>query len=188
NGYNVNDSTGLLVSTGIIGTFIPPSISLILFGVVGCVSITQLFLAGILPGLFIGIFLEMVWFFVSCKDETAVFEKSTWKQRWVATRRSFLALILPLFIIIGLRGGIFTPTEAGVFAAIYALVISIIYREIKFKDLGATLVNSAQTTGVVLFLAASAILIGYVITLAQVPTQLVSALGDVTENPTLLLI
>src|SRR5699024_5722478 len=103
NGYNVNDSTGLLVSTGIIGTIIPPSIPLILFGVVGGVSITQLFLAGIVPGLLIAFFLVIIWFFVSRKDETAVFEKSTWKQRWVATLRSFLDLLLPLFIIICLH-------------------------------------------------------------------------------------
>jgi len=188
NGYNVNDSTGLLVSTGIIGTIIPPSIPLILFGVVGGVSITQLFLAGIVPGILLALFLAIVWFFMSRKEETTVFEKATWKKRWKATRRAFLALLLPLFIIFGLRGGIFTPTEAGVFAAIYSLVISLIYREIKLKSLGSTLVNSAKTTGIVLFLAAAAILIGYVITVAQVPTQLVAGLGDITENPTLLLV
>lgn len=187
-GYNINKSTGLLVSTGIIGTIIPPSIPLILFGVVGSVSITQLFLAGIIPGILIGVALVIVWFFISRKEEGSVFEKATWKERWVATRRAFLALLLPLFIILGLRGGIFTPTEAGVFAAVYSLIISLIYREIKFKTLWTAFVNSAKTSGVVLFLAAAAILTAYVITVAQVPAELVSKFENMTENTTVLML
>ncbi len=188
NGYDVNRSTGLLVSTGIIGTIIPPSIPLILFGVISGVSITQLFMAGIVPGLLIGVGLVIAWFFVSRKDDTKVFEKATWKERWVATRRAFLALLLPLFIIIGLRGGIFTPTEAGVFAAVYSLVISFIYREISFKKLPDVFINTAKTTGVVLFLAAAAMLTAYVITVAQIPAELASGFGGITDNPTLLLL
>lgn len=187
NGYDVKRSTGLLVSTGIIGTILPPSIPLILFGVIGGVSITKLFMGGIVPGLLIGLGLIVVWYFVSRKDDTKVFEKATWKQRWIATRRAFLALLLPLFIIFGLRGGIFTPTEAGVFAAVYALVISFIYREISIKKLPTVFINSARTTGVVLFLAAAALLTAYVITVAQVPAELASGFGGMTENPTLLL-
>lgn len=188
NGYDVKRSTGLLVSTGIIGTIIPPSIPLILFGVISGTSITTLFMAGIVPGLMIGIGLVIVWYFVSRKDDTKVFEKATWKKRFVATKRAFLALLLPLFIIVGLRGGIFTPTEAGVFAAVYSLVISFIYKEISFKKLMPVFINTAKTTGVVLFLAAAAMLTAYVITVAQVPAQLADAFGGITDNPTILLL
>src|SRR5699024_11871840 len=111
------------------------------------------FLPVIFYGLLLAIFLAIVWFFKSRNEKITVFEKATWKKRWKSSRRAFLALLLPLFIIFGLRGGIFTPTEAGVFAAIYSLVISLIYREIKLKSLGSTLVNSAKTTGIDVFLA-----------------------------------
>ncbi|NBJ71613.1 MULTISPECIES: TRAP transporter large permease [Clostridia] len=188
NGYDVKRSTGLLVSTGIIGTIIPPSIPLILFGVISGVSITKLFMGGIVPGLLIGIGLMVAWYFVSRKDDTVVFDKATWKERWLSAKRAFLALILPLFIIIGLRGGVFTPTEAGVFAAMYALVISFLYREISIKKLPAVFINTAKTTGVVLFLAAAAMLTAYVITIAQIPTQLASGFGGITDNPTVLLL
>jgi tripartite ATP-independent transporter DctM subunit len=188
NGYDVKRSTGLLAATGILGTIIPPSIPLILFGVIGGVSITQLFMAGIVPGIIIGIGLVVVWYFVSKKEQTIVFEKASWKQRWVAFKRAFLALLLPIIIIVGLRGGVFTPTEAGVFAAIYALFISFIYREISLKKIPRVFIDTAKTTGVVLFLAAAAMVTAYVITVAQVPRDLAAVLSEITTNPTLLML
>lgn len=187
-GYNKNSSTGLVAATGIIGTIIPPSIPMILFGVVGGVSITKLFMAGVVPGLIIALGLIVIWYFVSKKDHSATLPKATAKEKWTAFVRAFWALLLPVIIIVGLRGGIFTPTEAGGVAAVYALIISFFYKEIKWKQLPKVFVEAAKTTGVVMFVAATAIVSGYAITVAQIPKELVDFLSGLTANPTILLL
>lgn len=186
-GYNKNSSTGLVAATGIIGTIIPPSIPMILFGVVGGVSITKLFMAGVVPGLIIALGLIVIWYFVSKKDHSATLPKATAKEKWTAFVRAFWALLLPVIIIVGLRGGIFTPTEAGGVAAVYALIISFFYKEIKWKQLPKVFVEAAKTTGVVMFVAATAIVSGYAITVAQIPKELVDFLSGLTANSTILL-
>ncbi|PLS17706.1 L-dehydroascorbate transporter large permease subunit [Bacillus sp. M6-12] len=187
-GYNKNRATGLTAATGIIGTIIPPSIPMILFGVVGGVSITKLFMAGIVPGILIALGLMVVWFFVAKRDESETMAKATGKERWTAFVRAFWALLLPVIIIVGLRGGIFTPTEAGVVAAVYALIISIGYREMKLVELPKVFVETAKTTGITMFVAATAIVSGYAITVGQIPRQLGEFLSGMTTNPTLLLL
>ncbi|MFX0560475.1 TRAP transporter large permease [Tepidibacillus infernus] len=187
-GYNVNRSTGLVASTGILGTIIPPSIPMILFGVIGGVSITRLFMSGIVPGILLAGGLVTVWYFVAKKDNSQTMQKATTAQRWRAFKRAFWALLLPLIIIIGLRGGVFTPTEAGVVAAVYALIISFGYREMKVKDLSKVFIETTKTTGVVMFLAATAIVSAYVITVAQVPAELGSFMQGLTTNPTILML
>ncbi|MFV9511346.1 TRAP transporter large permease [Tepidibacillus sp. LV47] len=187
-GYNVNRSTGLVASTGILGTIIPPSIPMILFGVIGGVSITKLFMSGIVPGILLATGLVTVWYFVAKKDNAQTMPKATKAERWKAFKRAFWALLLPLIIIVGLRGGIFTPTEAGVVSAVYALIVSFGYREMKLRDLPKVFIEATKTTGIVMFLAATAIVSGYVITVAQVPVELAGFLQGFTTNPTILMI
>ncbi|TCS79390.1 TRAP transporter large permease [Tepidibacillus fermentans] len=187
-GYNVNRSSGLVAATGILGTIIPPSIPMILFGVIGGVSITKLFMSGIVPGILLATGLITVWYFVAKKDNAQTMPKATKEERWKAFKRAFWALLLPLIIIVGLRGGIFTPTEAGVVSAVYALIVSFGYREMKPRDLLKVFIEATKTTGVVMFLAATAIVSGYVITVAQVPLELAEFLQGLTTNPTILMI
>ena len=123
-GYHHERSAGLIASGGIIAPIIPPSIPFIVFGVASGVSISKLFLAGIAPGIMIGIMLCFVWYFISQKMETAVLPKASFKEIVISFKRSFWALLLPCIIVFGFRFGIFTPTEAGLVAAFYALFIS----------------------------------------------------------------
>ncbi|NGP45396.1 TRAP transporter large permease [Bacillaceae bacterium SIJ1] len=187
-GYNKNSSTGLVAATGIIGTIIPPSIPMILFGVVGGVSITQLFMAGIVPGILMALGFVVAWYIVSKKVNSETLPKTNLVQKWVAFRRAILALLLPAIIIVGLRGGVFTPTEAGVVAAVYAFILSLGYREMTWKQFSSVFVDTAKTTGVVLFVASTAVVSGYAITVGQIPRELVDVLSGLTTDPTILLL
>ncbi|HLU03586.1 MAG TPA: TRAP transporter large permease subunit [Advenella sp.] len=189
-GYDLKQSCGLIAAGGIIAPIIPPSISFIIFGVATNISVTKLFMAGIVPGLLMGLTLVMVWTFVARRSTSfKPFPKEPWSVRAKALRDSGWALVLPIIIIGGLRFGIFTPTEAAAVAAVYALFVGmVIYREIKLGDLMKLLVNAATTTSVVMFLVAAALVTSYMITLADLPKELISLLGPLVDSPTLLMI
>jgi tripartite ATP-independent transporter DctM subunit len=188
-GYDRKRSTGLIAASGIIAPIIPPSIPMIIFGVTSGVSISKLFLAGIVPGLLIGVGLTIAWTIIVRKDKVKVFPRKSVKEMWTATRQAVWALILPLIIIGGLRGGMFTPTEAAVVAAAYAFVVGFfIYRKLKITDLFHLLVASAKTTSIVMFLAAAAMVSAWLIAVANIPASITDALGPLIEHPFLLLL
>ncbi|MDM5200831.1 TRAP transporter large permease subunit [Fictibacillus enclensis] len=188
-GYNIERSTGLICASGIIAPVIPPSIPMIIFGVTSGVSITQLFMGGIIPGIMMGVGLLVVWSFIARKDDTELPKRSTGKEILSAIKQASWALFLPVIIIGGLRGGIFTPTEAAVVAAFYALFVGLfVYREIKVKELYSVLVAAAKTTSVVMFVAAAAMVSAWLITVANVPTEIANMLSGVIDHPLLLLL
>ncbi|USG67366.1 TRAP transporter large permease subunit [Brevibacillus ruminantium] len=188
-GYDRNRSTGLIAAGGIIAPIIPPSIPMIIFGVTSGVSITKLFMAGIVPGLMIGIGLMVTWKLVVRKGQFDVYPRKSRREILDATKGAVWALILPVIIVGGLRGGVFTPTEAAVVAAFYALFVGVVvYRELKIEKLYSILVASAKTTSVVMFLAAAAMVSAWLITVANIPVLLTDMLGPLIESPLLLLI
>ncbi len=180
-GYDVAKSTALVCASGCTGPIIPPSIPMILFGVIGGVSVVKLFLGGIIPGLALGLTFMLVWYFHARKSDYPIGEKVSWGEKWTRTKNAFWALILPLIIMGGIISGVYTPTEAAVIAVVYAFVVGkFIYKEIKYSQLPDILVNSAKSTAIVLFLCGAAMAAGYLLTTAHVPDLLLSAIDTLS--------
>lgn len=188
-GYDVNRSSGLIASGGIIAPIIPPSIGFIIFGVASGVSITKLFMAGIVPGILLAVGLTVTWAIVARKDKVAVNPRASAKEILTSLRQGIWALFLPVIIIGGLKFGLFTPTEAAVVAAVYAIFVGlVIYREMKVKDLYEVLVHAGKMTSVVMFLVAAALVSSWLITVADLPGQVIGLLEPFMDHPLLLLI
>jgi len=183
-GYDPARACGLMAAGGIIAPVIPPSIGFLLFGVVANVSITRLFLAGIVPGVMMGGALVVAWWLVSRRTNVQVAPRKPWAERLALLGKGFWALMLPVIIIGGLKFGIFTPTEAAVVAAVYALLVgAVIYRELTLPAMYHCLLVTARTTAVVLLLASFAMVASYMVTIADVPGQVGGWLGLLGEHP-----
>ena len=188
-GHDRARAGGLIASAGIIAPIIPPSIGFVIFGVAANVSISKLFLAGIVPGLMMGLAIALTWWWVAKRENVRPPPKATAAQRWAALKSSTWALFLPVIVLVGLKFGVFTPTEAAVVAAVYALfVATVVYRELKPKQLYGVFVSAAKTTAVIMFLVAAAMVSAWLITVANIPAELVGLLQPFMDNPTLLLL
>ncbi len=187
-GHDKARSGGLIAACGVIGPIIPPSIGFVIFGVAANVSISKLFLAGIFPGIVLAAGLWATWWWCTRKEDLSPPARKTRAEVFAAMREAGWALMLPLIILVGLRMGVFTPTEAAVVAAVYALFVAgVIYRELTWAQLFDVFRTAAKTTSVIMFLVAAAMVSAWLITVANLPAQVVSLLEPLLGNPTLLM-
>jgi tripartite ATP-independent transporter DctM subunit len=187
-GYPMATSAGLIASGGIIAPIIPPSMPFVIYGVTTNTSISALFISGIVPGLLMGIGLIAAWRWVLRRIELPRGTPLPMRERLKATARAFWAMLMPIIIIGGMKSGVFTPTEAAVVAAFYALVVALfVHREMRIPEVVGVLERAAKTTAIVMFLCAGAQVASYMITLADLPSVLTGWLGPLVESPRLLM-
>lgn len=187
-GHDKARSAGLLASASIIAPIIPPSIGFVIFGVAANVSISKLFMAGIFPGIMLALSLVFTWWYVARKENVAVPPRKSRAEVFAAFKDATFALVLPVIVVVGLKFGVFTPTEAAVVAAVYAMLIStLIYKELKLKQMYGLFLAAAKTTAVIMFLVAAAMVSAWLITVAQLPDEVVALLQPLLDSPKLLM-
>jgi len=187
--YDINRSAGLIASGGIIAPVLPPSIPFIIFGAAGGVSISKLFMAGIVPGILMGVALLVTWWLVTRKEALAVSERQSAGDVLRCLLRGFWALLIPVIIIGGIKMGVFTPTEAGVVAAVYAFFVGIfVYKELKVSQLYGLLLSAGKTTAIIMLLVAAASVSAWMLTIADLPQQLIQMLEPLLDDKILLMV
>ncbi|PTX17315.1 C4-dicarboxylate transporter, DctM subunit [Halanaerobium congolense] len=183
-GYKKNIAASIQAAGGSIGVIIPPSIPMVLFGVISGVSIGKLFLGGFVPGIIIGLGFMLLSYIIAKKEGYKTLERSSIKNVFTSFKDALWALIMPFIIIGGILAGIFTPTEASVVAVIYGLIAGLyIYKELQWKDIPEILVSSAITTSTIMFLIATATGFAWILTSEQIPQQISTQLLNLTTNP-----
>lgn len=187
-GYPKPFAAATCAAAGELGVIIPPSIPMVVYGLVANVSIGGLFLAGFIPGLMIGLSLIVTIVLMARWkgfDTTPRVTVAQWRgQMWRAFTDSFYALLMPLIILGGIYAGVFTPTEASVIAVVYGLLVGLfVYRELKWRDLLTVFSNSMVATSLIMLIVGYAAIFGYVLAIEQVPQNLAKAIASVSSNP-----
>lgn len=182
-GYPKGFAAALVSCAATMAILIPPSLPIIFYGVIAGVSITELFMAGIIPGLLVGFSLMIISYIFARKNNFTVEQEFSFKHVVKSFKEAFWALLMPVIILGGILGGIFTATEAAVVAVLAALVIgAFIYRELDFKKIPDILVDAANQSAIVMIIIATSKLVGWFLTSEQVPQELAIAITSITEN------
>ena len=179
-GYDAPFAAALMATAGAIGVIIPPSITFVVYGSISDTSIGSLFSSGVIPGLLMGLALIIITLWLGRKSDLKRLPRATGRQRWIAFKDAFWGLLMPVIILGGIYGGIFTPTEAAAVSAVYGLVIGIfVYKTLKINQLKKILIDTASTTATVMFITAAATLFAYVLTRARIDVAISSMLTDI---------
>ncbi|WP_295580825.1 TRAP transporter large permease [uncultured Oscillibacter sp.] len=188
-GYRKERASGFICAGAIIAPIIPPSIPMIVLGTSVGLSISRMFMSGIVPGVILGIALMVVWYFVVRIDDYHDVVRFTREEGLRTIASSLPALFMPILIVGGIRLGIFTPTEAGAFAVVYAILVCMfVYKELTWKGLMESLVAACKSTATVMFICATASAVAWLITIAQVPAMAVQLFGNLIGHPMLLML
>lgn len=188
-GYGRGFSASLVAGAGVLGMVIPPSMAMVVFGVSAGVSIGNLFLAGIIPGLLTAVLLMVYGVYISKKRQYGGKGKFDIHELVLSGKQAILPLLLPVIILGGVMTGIFTPTESAVVAVVYAFILAFfVYREIDLKLLMESVNRSAITSAAILFIIAAASPFGWIMTIEQIPDALANMLTNVTQNDILQLV
>jgi len=184
-GYDDDFAASVTACGAVIGPIIPPSIAMVMYGSITGYSVGKLFLGGVVPGILVGLMLMFVASTIAGKRNYKVGRKSTRKEKIEAIKGSLAAIMMPVIIMGGILTGIFTATEAGVVGAVYGLIVGLVTKETKLKDIPGIIIRGAQTSAVVMFIISAAMLLGWILTQAQVTTMLVNFVSSLTNSPTL---
>ena len=188
-GYDKPFATAVVAAAGTIGIVIPPSIPMVIYGVSANVSIGDMFLSGIVPGILMGLALILWAILYAKKNKFEPSKKANWKERLQALNEGKWALLMPVIILGGIYGGIFTPTEAAVVAVFYGFILSMfVYKELKWKALFKVVTDSSITTGTIMVIVAAAAIFGRILALEQIPNQIAQAVTSVSDNPIIFLL
>lgn len=186
-GYKPAFAAALMATAGAIGVIIPPSIIFVVYGSISDVSIGDLFISGVIPGLLMGAALILITLWLGRKAELKLLPRASWKERWGAFKEAFWGLLMPVIILGGIYGGIFTPTEAAAVSAVYGLFVGLfVYRSLSLRDMKKILIDSASTTAVVMLITAAASLFAYVLTRARIDVAISSALESFAGGNTVI--
>ncbi len=189
-GYDKKFATAVIVTAGSLGIIIPPSIPMVLYGISGNQSIGDLFLGGVLPGLFIGLCL-MTWCYIYSKRKgySGTSEKITMKKVFSSIDRAKWSLLVPIIILGGIYGGIFTPTEAAVIGVVYAAFVSLVlHREVKLKDFPKIIADAAVSSVAILIIIGTANTFGTILTMERIPQALADSFLSISENPLIIVL
>ncbi|NPV43557.1 MAG: TRAP transporter large permease [Firmicutes bacterium] len=187
-GYDRGFATAVQATAGTLGVMIPPSIPMVIYGVLTGVSIGALFIGGILPGILVGVSLMLVAYKISKDRGYKGDEKVGFNKILMAFKDAILALLMPVIILGGIYGGVFTPTEAAVVAVVYGFIIGFfVYKELKLKHLKDILTNTVVSTAMIMFIIATASVFGWLLASEQIPQVVANALLSLSRNPIVIL-
>lgn len=187
--YDREDATGLVAASNLLSPIMPPSAPMIVLGVTASIPVSHLFLAGVAPAIYISAGLAIMWFIVAKKRNIAPLSKQPFEERMKATKDAIWAILMPVGILVGLQTGVFTPTEAGVVAVVYSLIIGlVVYRELNFRDLLDGLISSAKSSATIMFLVAASAISSWVMTVANIPVLVSNLLHPFIGSPRILML
>ena len=187
-GYDPSDSTAVICAGSITGPIIHPSLPMVIYGVISGASVTKMFMGGVIPGIITGLFCMGVWYFMNKNKDLPRQPKASFKEILLTAKTALPALMMPVIMMGGILTGIFTPTEAGVVACVYAwIVATFVYKKLPFKVFKQVVIKSAKSSAVIMMIVAACQALAMVITVARVPQTIAAFITSLSDNPTVIL-